>query len=118
MYTSMTAALLVIQNAHRSKASMRKGDIHAAHLQELRGLALLLRCFLVGRDGGAVLHSLGGRSDEREELREGLFEPGDIAANLEDDILLDPLRQADAVKIIDDELDIEKKRVYAYRMSP
>lgn len=97
---------------------MRKGDVHAAHLKELRGLALLLRCFLISRNGGAVLHSLGGRSDEREELREGLFEPGDIAANLENDILLHPLWQTDAVKIVNDELGIERQRRKAYRISP
>lgn len=80
---------------------MRKGDVHAAHLEELGGLALLLRGLLVGGDGCAVLHCLGGRSDEREELGECLFEPRNIAADLEDDILLGSLRQADAVDIVE-----------------
>ena len=52
-----------------------------------------MRCLLVGGDPLTVLLYLGGRGDQGDEEGEPLAELGDIVVDLEEDVVLDPLRE-------------------------
>ena len=78
---------------HLHQAGVRERNVDARDLEELRGPAGLLRCLLVGGDPLTVLLNLGGGGDQGDEEGEPLAELGDIVVNLEEDVVLDPLRE-------------------------
>ena len=77
------------------KTELGECNVHPRHLQELRGPAFFCRLLLVSGDLRAVFLSLRRGGDERDQETESLSECGDIVVDLEEQVVLDFLWQAD-----------------------
>ena len=75
---------------------MRERDVDSRQAQELRSLSKLRRLLLVSSDLRAVVLNLRSGGDEGDQETEPLPERGDIVINLEEQVVLDFLRKADA----------------------
>ena len=75
---------------------MRERDVDSRQAQELRSLSKLRRLLLVSSDLRAVVLNLRSGGDEGDQETEPLPERGDIIINLEEQVVLDFLRKADA----------------------
>ena len=77
---------------------MGERDVDARDLEQLWGLSGVLCSFLVCGNLLAILSDLSGRSDEGKEQRKPLAERGDIVVDLEEQVVLHPLRETGAEK--------------------
>ena len=83
------------ENSYLVKTELGECDVHSRHLQELRGLAFFCGLLLVSGDLRAVFLSLRRGGDERDQEIESLSECGDVVVDLEEQVVLYFLGEAD-----------------------